>query len=54
MTSIWRGQLARKGRAYEPTHYDDERRSARSFASPGRHARPSRATPPARRTDRAG
>jgi uncharacterized protein (DUF2336 family) len=54
MTAIWRGQLARKGRAYEPGHYDDERRSARSFASPGRHARPSRATPPVRKNDRTG
>ena len=54
MTTIWRGQLARKTRAYEPTHYDDERRSARSFASPGRHARSTRATPPARKTDRTG
>ena len=54
MTTIWRGQLARKGRAYEPMHYDDERRSARSSASPGRHARPTRATPPARKTDRTG
>ncbi len=54
MTTIWRGQLARKTRAYEPAHYDDERRSARSFASPGRHARPTRATPPTRKTDRTG
>ena len=53
MTTIWRGQLARKTRGYEPAHWDDERRSARSFASPGRHARPTRATPPAaRKTDR--
>jgi hypothetical protein len=54
MATIWRGQLARKTRAYEPAHYDDERRSARSFASPGRRARPTRATPPGRRTDRTG
>lgn len=54
MTTIWRGQLARKARAYESAHWDDERRSARSFASPGRHARPTRATPPARKTDRTG
>jgi hypothetical protein len=53
MVTIWRGQLARKTRAYEPTHYDDERRRARSFASPARHARPTRATAPGRRTDRA-
>jgi hypothetical protein len=54
MATIWRGQLARRTRAYEPTHYDDERRSARSFGSPGRHARPTRATPPARKTGRTG
>ena len=54
MTPIWRGQLARKGRAYEPMHYDDERRSARSAASPARHARPTRVAPPARKTDRTG
>jgi uncharacterized protein (DUF2336 family) len=54
MTAIWRGQIARKTRAYEPAHWDDERRSARSLASPARHARPSRGTSPARKTDRAG
>jgi len=54
MTTIWRGQLARKTRAYEPTHWDDERRSARSVATPARHTRPTRATAPSRKTDRAG
>ena len=54
MTTIWRGQLARKTRTYEATHWDDQRRSARSFASPGRHARSSRSTPPARKNDRTG
>jgi hypothetical protein len=53
MASIWRRQLARQGRTYEPMHWDDERRSARSASSPGRHARPTRTTP-ARKTDRAG
>lgn len=54
MTTIWRGQLARKTRTYEATHWDDQRRTARSFASPGRHARSSRSTPPARKNDRTG
>ena len=54
MTTIWPGQLARKTRTYEATHWDDQRRSARSFASPGRHARSSRSTPPARKNDRTG
>jgi len=52
MSAIWRGQLARRTRTHEPTHWDDERRSARSFANPRSHARPTRTTAPARKNDR--
>jgi hypothetical protein len=54
MAAIWRQPLARKKPAHEPVHWDDERRTARSFGHSARHTRPSRALPPLRKTDRNG
>lgn len=52
MAAIWRAPLARKKPAYEPAHYDDERRSARSFGHTARRTQPSRTPLPARKADR--
>lgn len=54
MAAIWRQPLARKKPAHEPVHWDDERRTARSFGHSARQTRPSRALPPLRKTDRNG
>ena len=54
MAAIWRAPLARRKPAYEPAHYDDERRSARSFGSSARRMRTSRTPLPSRKNDRAG
>jgi hypothetical protein len=37
MVAIWQGPAARRRPVHEPVHWDDERRSARSLASPARH-----------------
>lgn len=37
MAAIWRGPAKQKRAVHEPVHWDDERRSARSLASPARH-----------------
>ncbi|MGN6572785.1 MAG: DUF2336 domain-containing protein [Pseudolabrys sp.] len=53
MAAIWRAPLARRTPAYEPAHYDDERRSARSFGSSARRMR-ARTPVPTRKSDRTG
>jgi hypothetical protein len=52
MAAIWRAPLARKKPAYDSLHYNDERRTARSFDSSARQTRPGRTTSPARKSDR--
>jgi hypothetical protein len=52
MAAIWRAPLARKKTAHDPVHYDDARRSARSFGNAAGRERPGRAAPPPRKTDR--
>jgi hypothetical protein len=52
MAAIWRAPLARRKPKHEPVHWDDERRSARSFGNSARRARNDRAVPPARKSER--
>lgn len=54
MAAIWRAPLARRKPAYEPAHYDDEKRSARSYGSSARRMRASRTPISTRKTDHAG
>ena len=54
MAAIWRAPLARRKPGYEPAHYDDERRSARSFGNSARRMRTSRTPLSTRKNDRAG
>lgn len=54
MAAIWRAPLARRKPAHEAVHYDDERRSARSFSHAARTARRGRIAGPTRKVDRAG
>ena len=45
MLAIWRQQGMRPKPAYAPTHYDDERRGARSVATPAEHRAPRERAP---------
>lgn len=50
MVAIWRQQGTRAGPTYAPVHYDDERRSARSAATPAQHRAPRERAPYPSRT----
>jgi len=45
MLSTWRKPAMRNNPVHEPALFDDERRSARAAATPGRYAAPNRDVP---------